>query len=211
VGARGALRIGIVAAAGALSAALPAGASAARPKPCNAKGAQVVARSGTALLLTASVGSDDEYGPGTRVMTCRKGHPRVTLVSTGPGDSITVSHAFFTPGYVAFAFSTASTACSKYLGDDPQCFSVGVTSYNRRTGKLRASGTGAADALVATSAGWMAWVSPPDATGARALSAVAGAGQRVLAAGAIDPASLAVAGAEVRWSVGGVAASATLS
>jgi hypothetical protein len=206
------MRTGLVVVAGLLVAALSTGASAAaRSKPCSAKGAQIVARSGTALLLSAPVGSDDEYGPGTRVMTCRKGHPRVTLVSTGPGDAIAVSHVVFTPGYVAFAFSRASTACSKYLGDDPQCFSVGVSSYNRRTGKPRASGTGAADALVATSAGWLAWLSAPDATGARTLSAVDGAGRRVLAAGVIDPASLTVAGAVVGWSAGGVAAAATLS
>src|SRR4051812_46987712 len=83
-------------------AALPVGASAAsRAKPCTAKGAKVVARSGTALLLTASVGDDDLYGPGTRVMTCRKGQRRVTLVSTATGDSLSIAHPVFTPGYVA--------------------------------------------------------------------------------------------------------------
>jgi hypothetical protein len=192
--------------------ALPVGASAlAGAKPCSARGAEVVARSGTSLLLAADHGDDDLYGPGTLVTTCRKGHRPVVLVKTGPGDSVALSHGVFTAGYVAFASSSLSTACTKYLGDDPQCHSTGVRSYNRRTGRLRASGTGAADALVVTPAGWLAWLSPADAGGTRTLQVVDAAGARVLASGAIDPSSLRAEGATVSWTVGGVAGAATLS
>ncbi len=211
MGISGAVGTGIAAGVAVLLAALPLGASASSGRqPCTARGAHVVARVDGSLLLTASTGGDDEYGPGTRVMTCRRGHRRVTLVSTGAGDAISVAHPAFTPGYVAFAFSTASSACTKYLGDDPQCFSTGVTSYNRRTGRRRASGQGAADALVATPAGWMAWLSPADPAGARTLKAVDAGGERVLATGPIDAASLTVVGAIVSWSAAGVPGSATL-
>jgi hypothetical protein len=203
--------VGIAAGLAAALLALPAAAPATtRAKTCTAKGATVVARSGTALLLTRSVGGDDLYGPGTLVTTCRKGRRPVVLLRTGPGDSVTISHPVFTPGYVAFATSSFSTACTKYLGDDPQCRSVGVASYNRRTGRRRASGGGVADILLATPAGWLAWLSPADATGSRTLRAADTAGERELAAGAIDPASLTVAGPVVSWAAGGVPASATL-
>jgi hypothetical protein len=212
VGVRFAVRTGVLLLATGALAALPAGASAAtRAKSCSPKGAKVVARSGTSLLLTRSHGDDDLYGPGTRVTTCRKGHRPVVLVDTGPGDSVSISHGVFTTGYVAFARSSLSTACTKYLGDDPQCHSTGVASYNRRTGRLRASGSGQADVLVVTPAGWLAWLSPADGSGARTLQAVDSHGARVLASGAIDPASVRAAGSTVSWTVGDVAGAATLS
>jgi hypothetical protein len=209
---RFAARIGVLLLVTGAMAVLPAGASAAARAPsCSAKGATVVARSGTSLLLARSQGGDDEYGPGTRVTTCRKGHRPVVLVSTGPGDSVAVSRGVFTAGYVAFASSSYSTACTKYLGDDPQCHSAGVASYNRRTGRLRARGSGPADALVLTPAGWLAWLSPADAGGTRTLQAVESHGARVLASGPIDPASVRATGSMVSWTDGGVAGAATLS
>lgn len=205
------MRTGIVVAALVVACAAPLGASAAsRVSGCTAKGATVVARAGTALLLSAPVGPDDEYGPGTRVMTCRQGHPRVTLASTGPGDALTITHPVFAPAYVAFAWTRSSVACSKYLGDDPQCTSARVASYNRRTGRTRVSGTGPADALAVTTSGWLAWVSPLDASGARTLTVADRGGERVLDRGAIDPASLRANGQAVTWTANGAAASAGL-
>lgn len=205
------MRMGILVVFVGAMALLAVGASAASPKPvCTAKGATVVARSGGSLLLSQHVNDDDFYGPGTRATTCRKGERRVTLFATDSGDSVTLSHGLFTRRYVAFASSSYSSQCGKYLGDDPQCRAVGVESYNRRTGNRRAYGTGAADVLVATSAGWLAWVSPADPAGMRLLKAVDGGGERVLAMGAIDPASLRADGATVSWTAGGVAASANL-
>jgi len=212
VGGRFAARMGVLLLVAGVAAAQPAGASAVkRATSCSAKGAHVVARAGTALLLTRPHGDDGLYGPGTLVTTCRRGHRPVVLVDTGPGDSVTVSKGVFTSGYVAFARSSSSATCTKYLGDDPQCHSIGVTSYNRRTGKLRASGSGPADVLVLTPAGWLAWLSPADAAGVRTLQAVDSHGLRVLATDAIDPASVRAAGATVSWSAGGVAGAATLS
>jgi hypothetical protein len=200
----------ILALVGVAVLAAPVGASAA--PGCAANGAQVVARSGTALLLTSDAGPDDgQYGPGTRVSTCRRGHPRVTLLSTQTGTSLVVAHPAFTSGYVAFAWNSSSVVCSKYLGDDPQCRSAGVASYNRRTGRRRASGSGPADALVVTPAGWLAWLSPADATGARTLQAVDSAGARVLATGAIDPASLRADGATISWTAAGAPAAVALN
>ena len=201
--------IAVVAAIGVVAGLGPATASGAAR--CSAKGAQVLARSGTALLLARPYGNDDLYGPGTLVTTCRKGRRPVVLLRAEPGVALTFSHGAFAPGYVAFARSSTSSMCTKYLGDDPQCRSAGVTSYNRRTGKLRASGEGRADVLVVTPAGWLAWLSPADASGSRTLQAVDSAGSRVLAGGAIDPASVRASGATVTWTLAGVGASATLS
>lgn len=209
---RAAIRAGVLALGVGTAMAAPANAAAASRAPgCTAKGATVVARAGTSLLLTASYGPDDDlYGPGMRVMTCRRGHPRVTLVQTGVGDGLTLSHAVFSPGYVAFAFSSTSVACTKYFGDDPQCRTVGVASYNRRTGRRRASGAGPADALVMTTSGWLAWISPPDSAGTRTLTASTATGERVLDRGLIDPASLRASGTTVAWTIAGAAGSADL-
>jgi hypothetical protein len=179
------------------------------PGRCGFKGAEVLRAAGTARLVLRESGGDELYGPESRIYTCVAGHEPKLLASYEAGTIPTVTLVRITARYVAYATSTLDTACTKYSGDDPACRSAGIASYDRRTGRVRASAGGIPDALVLTTAGWPAWTVADAATG-HTLTAKVGAQELALGARAIDPASLTATGATVTWTLDGVAQSATL-
>jgi hypothetical protein len=203
----------------ATALALPTSGSAATGKTtakakkpaCTVKHAKTIASSPYGRLLVTHREEDELYGESTELYACRTGRAPVQLVATEPGDSITLSHVVFTPNYVGFAASSYSSACSKYQPGAPECSWVNVSSFNTRTGRVRAGASSAADALVVTAHGWLAWVTPADASGSRSAITSDRGGKHMLAQGAIAPGSLTLTATTVSWTRGGVPESAPFS
>ena len=112
----------------------------------------------------------------------------------------------FAGSYVALAYGFVEPACGKYTGGGPQCEMFAVASFNLRTGRLRASVTLPAAALVVTPAGWFAWISP-----AGQLEAVDSRGRLTLDEGPVEAPGVRAAGTTIRWSSAGAAHSAELN
>ncbi len=100
--------------------------------------------------------------------------------------------------------------CLKYSQSNEaaeECAVPEVSSYNLRSGRERASASGAEEALALTANGWIAWVAAPS----HALLAIGAHGKHTLDAGPVEPRSLGVSGQTVHWTSNGVAHSAVLS
>ncbi len=172
----------------------------------------MVGRRGQALVFSRE-GEGAEYSPSVTVLGCLTSRQRpVALLSFGEGESpefdrlVGPDPAFAGP-YVAFVLTVVEGACGKYTGGGPQCEQHRLGSYDLRTGRPRARASSAAEALVLTAQGWIAWIEP---TG-DVLRAIDSHGARVLDPGPVDPHSLAVSGQTVRWTSAGTPHSALLS
>ena len=199
---------------------LAAAAATARPRRhrapvCRPRAGQVVVRSGRSVLFLKTTGPDDgEYGPPRALFACtRTRQAAVRIDAYSDGDIPAISHPLIGARFGALWQRIDDVVCEKYMPGDPACVTVSLTSFNLRTGRVRARAAGdvaqAPSALVMTSQGWIAFVSPTGGSRGQ-LEAVDSHGQRLLDAGPVDPASLTVSGATVSWTSAGAAHTAAL-
>lgn len=209
----GALALAVVA-AGSLAAPAAATTLVTRPgrATCKRAGSVTVASSPQARVYALTGRDDGEYGPPTTIVGCWRAQPsrRVVLQRYGSGQAASFDGRRLAGRYVALQTTVVDVACSKYMGASPECITHRLASYDLRTGRHRAQGDGAPAALALTTRGWLAWVTPPDASGAAAVVAQDGAGRRQLDAGAIDPRSLSATADVVSWRRDGAEQTATL-
>jgi hypothetical protein len=172
----------------------------------------VVGRKGQALVFSRE-GEGVEYSAPVTVLGCLTSRQRpVALLRFEEGESpgfdrLVGPDPVFAGPYVAFALTVVEGACGKYTGGGPQCEQHRLGSYDLRTGRPRARASSAAEALVVTAQGWIAWIEPAG----DALRAIDSHGGRVLDPGPVDPHSLAVSGQTVLWTSVGTPHSAQLN
>jgi hypothetical protein len=192
----------------ALNTAAATAATPVKRRLCTVHHARTLATVGTTRLLSRDTNIGDEYGPTTTLYGCVGRHSPRNL---GEAYGIEPATLRITPRYAAFSFRSSDVACSKYMPNDPACTTTGIRVFDLLTGRLRASAASEAQALVLSPRGRTAWVGFPGADGRRSVVAIDAAGQRTLATGVIDPASLVLVGETVTFSVDGVSQSATLA
>lgn len=194
----------------ALLGSAPSADARTRAATCRIAHATTVAKHGGQSLIVAEVGHDDGlYGAPQAVFGCRSAKAKPVRISRWEaGTSIAIRQVRWTRYYVAYAQSGTDTQCTKYSGaGTAECSYVTGGSYDLRTGKRRATYDPAAnvEATVLSPQGWIGVLGKLDAAGNRTLAGADGRGQRTLATGPIDPASVRFAGADLLWMEDGIA------
>lgn len=183
----------------------------ARRATCARAHSQTLASSAAARVFLVYGRDDDLYGPPATVFGCLRRHPRpVVLQRFAAGDAPTVTGRRLAGRYAALAETVVSVACSKYMGDAPECTTFRFASWDLTTGRVRATGRAPVAAFVLSSHGWLAWTTPPDPLGLTDVVAVTATGTRTLDRGAVDAGSLRLAGSLLSWTRAGAPQSATL-
>ena len=192
--------LALIVLAGLVAFAAPARASAARGSSCAAKRSHTVAKNRFVRVYSVSRN-------GNRQLTgCLRKTGRKLLVVREYDDGFVESGVFrdvrLAGRFVAVVFDATDISCKAACPPDYEPTQTSVVISNIRTRRDRTTRTHAqAGSLRLSTAGVAAWLAP--IAGGLELHGYDGDGERVLDSGAVDPASLKLAGLQLTWANAG--------
>jgi hypothetical protein len=201
--------LALIVLAGLVAFAAPAPANAAGKKArCAAKRSHTVAKNRLVRVYSVS-----RHG-NRRLTGCLRATGRKLLVVREYDDGYVESGAFrdvrLAGRFVAVVFDATDISCKAACPPDyePTLTSVVISDIRKRRDRTTRTDAQAGSLRLST-AGVAAWLAPIE--GGVELRGYDGAGENVLDSGAIDPASVKLAGLQLTWANAGAARSATLT
>ena len=200
--------IALIVLTGLVVVAAPAPASAAGKKArCAAKRSHTVAKNRLVRVYSVSRNGN------RRLTGCLRKTGRKLVVVREYDDGYVESGAFrdvrLAGRFVAVVFDATDVSCKAACPPDYEATKTSVVISDIRTRRDRTTRTHAqTGSLRLSTAGVAAWLAPTP--GGFEVHAFDGDGEPVLDSGAIDPASLALAGLQLTWANAGAARSAAL-
>jgi hypothetical protein len=193
--------------AGLAVATAPAPASAAKAR-CAAKRSHTIAKN--RLVRVYSISRNGQR----RLKGCLRASGRRVLVVKEYDDGYVESGAFrdvrLAGRFVAVAFDATDVSCKAACPPDYEATQTSIVISDIRTRRDRTTRTHEVpDSLRLSTAGVAAWLAP--IAGGSELHAYDGTGEPVLDSGAIDPASVALAGLRLSWANAGLPRTAELA
>jgi hypothetical protein len=193
--------------AGLTVAAAPAPASAAKAR-CAAKRSHTVAKNRLVRVYFISRNGQ------RRLKGCLRASGRRVLVVKEYDDGYVESGAYrdvrLAGRFVAVVFDATDVSCKAACPPDYEATQTSIVISDIRTRRDRTTRTHEVPgSLRLATAGVAAWLAP--IAGGSELHAYDGTGEPVLDSGAIDPASVALAGLRLSWASAGLARSAELT
>ena len=199
--------IALLVLAGLVAVAAPAPASAAKAR-CAAKRSHTVAKNRLVRVYSVSRNGN------RRLRGCLRATGRRVLVvreyDDGYVESGTYRDVRLAGRFVAVVFDATDVSCKADCPPDYEATQTSVVISDVRSRRDRTTRTHETPgSLRLSTAGVAAWLAP--IAGGFEVHAYDGSGEPVLDSGAIDPASLSLAGLHLTWANGGVARSAELT